>query len=137
MYKHYTKEFKNEIIQRYLNKESVRNLSLETQVSKATIYQWLSNYQKEQTLPKKIANRTIEEQKSKIKKLETMLTIINEIGLSPLAPLKEKLYAMEPFYKKYSSIIKDEVALGYFKFRVGEQLNSKRGRYVSYKYSYG
>ena len=39
MYKHYTKEFKNEIIQRYLNKESVRNLSLETQVSKATIYQ--------------------------------------------------------------------------------------------------
>ena len=49
MYKHYTKEFKNEIIQRYLNKESVTNLSLETQVSKATIYQWLSNYQKEQT----------------------------------------------------------------------------------------
>ena len=67
MYKHYTKEFKNEIIQRYLNKESVRNLSLETQVSKATIYQWLSNYQKEQTFPKKIANRTIEEQKIKIK----------------------------------------------------------------------
>ena len=88
MYKHYTKEFKNKIIQRYLNKESVRNLSLETQVSKATIYQWLSNYQKEQTLPKKIANRTIEEQKIKIKKLETMLTIINDVGLSPLAPLK-------------------------------------------------
>ena len=102
MYKHYTKEFKNEIIQRYLNKESVRNLSLETQVSKATIYQWLSNYQKEQTLPKKIANRTIEEKKIKIKKLETMLTIINDVGLSPLAPLKEKLYAMEPFYKKYN-----------------------------------
>ena len=76
MYKHYTKEFKNEIIQRYLNKESVRNLSLETQVSKATIYQWLSNYQKEQTLPKKIANRTIEEQKIKIKKLECLLSLM-------------------------------------------------------------
>ena len=112
MYKHYTKEFKNEIIQRYLNKESVRNLSLETQVSKATIYHWLSNYQKEQTLPKKIANRTIEEQKSKIKKLETMLAIINEIGLSPLAPLKEKLYAMEPFYKKSKPPVKLVVCTG-------------------------
>ena len=73
MYKHYTKEFKNEIIQRYLNKESVRNLSLETQVSKATIYQWLSNYQKEQTLPKKIANRTIEEKKLRLKNLKQCL----------------------------------------------------------------
>lgn len=68
MYKHYTKDFKNEIIQRYLNRESVVNLALETKVSKATIYRWLSNYQKEQKPPKKIANRTIEEQKSKIKK---------------------------------------------------------------------
>ena len=99
--KRYTKEFKNEIIQRFLKRETVASISYETKIPRNTIYRWISDYQKENRFPKRFINRTIDELQNKIEKLETLLKIINEVGVSPQAPLKEKLNAMAPFYQKY------------------------------------
>ena len=99
--KRYTKEFKNEIIQRFLKRETVASISYETKIPRNTIYRWISNYQKENCFPKRFINRTIDELQNRIEKLETLLKIINEVGVSPQAPLKEKLNAMAPFYQKY------------------------------------
>ena len=101
MYKRYTKEFKNEIIQRFLKRETVINISYETKIPRTTLYRWISDYQKENRFPKKFINNTIDELQNRIEKLETLLKIINEVGVSPQAPLKEKLNAMAPFYQKY------------------------------------
>ena len=39
---------------------------------------------------------------NKVEKLQTIITIINDVGVSPQAPLKEKLKAMAPFYQRYN-----------------------------------
>ena len=60
MYKRYTKEFKNEIIQRFLKRETVINISYKTKIPRTTIYRWISDYQKENRFPKKFINNTID-----------------------------------------------------------------------------
>ena len=42
--KRYTKEFKNEIIQRFLKRETVASISYETKIPRNTIYRWISDY---------------------------------------------------------------------------------------------
>lgn len=47
-------------------------------------------------------NKEIKELKRKVEKLQIMLAIIHELGISVNAPLKEKLTAMAPLYGKYN-----------------------------------
>ena len=63
-----------------------------------------SNYHKENHFPKKFINKTIDQLQNKVEKLQTIVTIINDVGVSPQAPLKEKLQAMAPFYQKYKDV---------------------------------
>lgn len=102
MYKKYTQEIKDQVIKRWKEKESRTQISSTMNIPRSTIYRWINNYRKENNISKKIINKTIEQLEKRIIKLETMLVIINEVGVSPTAPLKEKLKVIAPLYGKYN-----------------------------------
>ena len=99
---HYTEEVKSQIIVRYKNKESVINISKETCIPRSTIYRWINDYTAKTSIPPNVKNKEIKELERKVEKLQTMLAIIHELGISVNAPLKEKLNAMAPLYGKYN-----------------------------------
>ena len=99
---HYTEEIRSQIITRYKNKESVINLSKETCIPRSTIYRWINDYTAKTSIPPNVKNKEIKELERKVEKLQTMLAIIHELGISVNAPLKEKLNAMAPLYGKYN-----------------------------------
>ena len=99
---HYTEEVRSQIITRYKNKESVINISKETCIPRSTIYRWINDYTAKTSIPSNVKNKEIEELERKVEKLQTMLAIIYELGISVNAPLKEKLNAMAPLYGKYN-----------------------------------
>ena len=96
----YPKEIKSQTIARYKSKESVISISNETGIPRSTIYRWL-NESKNSNHPN-IKDKEIKELERKVEKLQTMLAIIRELGISINAPLKEKLNAMAPLYGKYN-----------------------------------
>ena len=98
----YTEEIKSQIITRYKNKESVINISKETGIPRSTIYRWINDYTAKNSIPPNVKNKEIKELERKVEKLQTMLAIIHELGISVNAPLKEKLNAMAPLYGKYN-----------------------------------
>ena len=102
MKKNYTEELKNQIIQRWQEKESISSISEKINISRSTIYRWINDYQRKNNFCELFVNKIIKEQSKKIEKLECLINIINDVGVSPSAPLKEKLVAMAPFYKKYN-----------------------------------
>ena len=87
----YPKEIKSQTIARYKSKESVISISNETGIPRSTIYRWL-NESKNSNHPN-IKDKEIKELERKVEKLQTMLAIIRELGISINAPLKEKLNA--------------------------------------------
>ncbi len=99
---HYTEEVRSQIITRYKNKESVINISKETCIPRSTIYRWINDYTAKTSIPPNVKNKEIKELERKVEKLQTMLAIIHELGISVNAPLKEKLNAMAPLYGKYN-----------------------------------
>ena len=99
---HYTEEVRSQIITLYKNKESVINISKETCIPRSTIYRWINDYTAKTSIPPNVKNKEIKELERKVEKLQTMLAIIHELGISVNAPLKEKLNAMAPLYGKYN-----------------------------------
>lgn len=102
MNKHYTEEVRSQVITRYKNKESVINSSKETAIPRSTIYRWINDYTAKNSTHPNVKNKEIKELERKVEKLQTMLTIIYELGISVNPPLKEKLNAMAPLYGKYN-----------------------------------
>lgn len=102
MNKHYAEEVRSQVITRYKNKESVINISKETAIPRSTIYRWINDYTAKNSINSNAKDKEIKELERKVEKLQTMLTIIRELGISINAPLKEKLNAMAPLYGKYN-----------------------------------
>lgn len=100
MNKKYSKDLKKQIIEQRQNKKTVLLISSETGIPRSTIYRWL-NEARNSTHPN-AKNKEIKELERKVEKLQTMLAIIHELGISVNAPLKEKLNAMAPLYGKYN-----------------------------------
>ena len=98
----YTEEMKSKIIARYKNNESILNISKETAIPRSTIYRWINDYSTKNSIHSNARNKEIKELERKVEKLQTMLAIIYELGISVNAPLKEKLNAMAPLYGKYN-----------------------------------
>ena len=99
---HYTEEVRSQIITRYKNKESIINILNETGIPRSTIYRWINDYTTKNSISPNIKDKEIKELERKVEKLQTMLAIIHELGISVNAPLKEKLTAMAPLYGKYN-----------------------------------
>ena len=98
----YTEEIKAQIITRYKSKESIINISKDTGIPRSTIYRWINDYTTKNSIHPNVKNKEIKELERKVEKLQTMLAIIHELGISVNAPLKEKLNAMAPLYGKYN-----------------------------------
>lgn len=95
----YTKNFKEDIVKRYSNGESVRSLSLSTGVSVSTIYSWIKN--SVGIVPVVGFQKTIHEQEKKINRLEKMIKIIHNAEFFKGIPLSEKLLVIDEVWKEY------------------------------------
>lgn len=100
MSQNYPNEFKKEIYSKWKNKESVISIAKETGLPRSTIYRWIHEFEMEVSIQKNQKSKEVKELERKIEKLQTMLDIIYELGISVNAPLKEKLNAMAPLYGK-------------------------------------
>ena len=98
----YTEELKFQIITRYKNDESIICISKETGIPRSTIYRWINDDKFKNSTSQSVKDKEIKKLEQKIEKLQTMLTIIHELGISINASLKEKLNAMTPLYGKYN-----------------------------------
>ena len=98
----FTKELKLQIITRYKNDEKIISISKETGIPRSTIYRWINEDKFANSTSQSIKDKEIKKLEQKIEKLQTMLAIIHELGISINAPLKEKLNAMTPLYGKYN-----------------------------------
>lgn len=98
----YTEELKLQIITRYKNDENIISISKESGIPRSTIYRWINDDKFANSTPQSVKDKEIKKLEQKIEKLQTMLAIINKLGISINAPLKEKLNAMTPLYGKYN-----------------------------------
>ena len=79
MQKNYTTEFKNKIIRRYVEGESVSSISKSTKLSRSTIYIWLKDEQEKENLKTKPLNLgDFHKLKSKCQKQEEIIKILKK-----------------------------------------------------------
>ena len=98
---------KDALLQRYLNGESVINIIKDTGIPRSTLYLWISEAkaEREKTITEKenqesIDPKTYFKQKEKIKKLETIITVLHTAFDVSQIPLKQKLEILETLYNK-------------------------------------
>lgn len=103
--KSYTSEQKQIIVDRYISGgESSARILADTGIPKSTFYNWLHAYREEQYANKRkpvnIRNFTLLE--NKVARLEGIIEILKSAAYTPKAPLKQRLYAAEQLYGRYS-----------------------------------
>lgn len=103
--KSYTPEEKQAIIDRYISGgESPASILADTGIPKSTFYSWLRAYKEEHNAAnKKSVNiRNYNLLVNKVARLEGIIEILKNATCTPQAPLKQRLYAAEQLYGKYS-----------------------------------
>ncbi len=104
MKKTYTKEQKQSIINRFISGEPAARILSDAGIPKSTFYGWLRAYNEEQSAAKRktvnIRNYSLLE--SKVARLEDIIKILKSAPCTPKAPLRQRLYAAEQLYGKYS-----------------------------------
>lgn len=103
MQKNYTTEFKNKIVQRYVEGESVSSISKSTKLSRSTIYIWLKDEQEKENLKTKPLNLgDFHKLKSKCQKQEEIIKILQTSPCSTRAPLSERYEVIKELSDIYS-----------------------------------
>lgn len=103
MQKNYTTEFKNKIIRRYVEGESVSSISKSTELSRSTIYIWLKDAQEKENLKTKPLNLgDFQKLKSKCQKQEEIIKILQTSPCSTRAPLSERYEVIKELSDIYS-----------------------------------
>lgn len=103
MQKNYTTEFKNKIIRRYVEGESVSSISKSTKLSRSTIYIWLKDAQEKENLKTKPLNLgDFHKLKSKCQKQEEIIKILQTSPCSTRAPLSERYEVIKELSDIYS-----------------------------------
>lgn len=103
MQKNYTTEFKNKIIRRYVEGESVSSISKSTKLSRSTIYIWLKDEQEKENLKTKPLNLgDFHKLKSKCQKQEEIIKILQTSPCSTRAPLSERYEVIKELSDIYS-----------------------------------
>lgn len=95
----YTKKFKEDIVTRYSNGESVHDLSLSTGASVSTIYSWIKT--SVGIVPVTGLHKTIKEQEKKISRLESMIKIIQNADFFKNVSLSERLEIIDEAWEEY------------------------------------
>lgn len=100
----YTKEERQNAIDRFISGESAADILADTGIPKSTFYNWVHIYQEEKkALNKRTVNiRNFHLLENKVVRLENIIEILKSANCTPKSPLKQKLYAAEQFYGEYS-----------------------------------
>lgn len=120
MNKHYSDEYKREIVKRYLCGESISELSGSTGICRSTLYQWIKNT-KNKISAKPVEMREYNELKSRCKRQEKIITILKNSPFISDASLHDK----------YSVI--DSLSEEYPVHMLCEALSVSKGSYYNYK----
>ena len=103
MQKTYTLEFKNEIIQRYIEGETVSSISRSTKLSRSTIYNWLKDAQEKENLRTKPFNiGEFHKLNVKCQKQQEIIKILQTSPCSTRAPLLERYNVIKELSDMYS-----------------------------------
>lgn len=96
----YTKEARQNAIDRFISGESAADILADTGIPKSTFYNWVHIYQEEKkALNKRTVNiRNFHLLENKVVRLENIIEILKSANCTPKSPLKQKLYAAEQFY---------------------------------------
>ena len=98
----YSNEEKLSIVARCQQGESVAALSNELAIPRSTLYRWLKSFPTDSAgKPLKFSYQEYTLLQRKVEKLQNVITILKSADCLVSAPLKERLYALEPFYGKY------------------------------------
>ncbi len=101
----YTPEQKQAVIDRYISDgESAASILADTEIPKSTFYNWLRAYRDEQNaIKRKTVNiRSFNLLEIKVARLKGIIEILKSATCTPKSPLKQRLYAAEQLYGKYS-----------------------------------
>ena len=101
MNKH-TQETQQQVFALWQSKKPVLEIAKETNIARSTIYRWINDIKSQPPQQATVTPLIVSRLENKIKRLEGIIQIIKESGCSPIAPLKEKLAALESLYGKYS-----------------------------------
>ena len=94
---------KQAIINRYLSGEKISHLVQENGIARSTLYSWIKEYKDRATKKQpKLTVRAFMDLENKVKRLERIIEILKTVNCKVDAPLREKLYALEELYGKYS-----------------------------------
>ena len=98
----YSNEEKLSIISRYQQGESIATLSDELNIPRSTLYRWLNSFPTDSAgKPLKFSYQEYALLQRKVEKLQNVIMILKAVDCLASAPLKDRLYALEPFYGKY------------------------------------
>ena len=101
----YTQAEKQALIDRFIsNRETVASIIEDTGIPKSTLYSWIKVYQEEQYTGKKkeVNAYSFKLLENKVTRLESIIEILKTAPCTVQAPLKQRLYAAESLYGKYS-----------------------------------
>lgn len=94
---------KQTIISRYIAGEKISDLVQETGIPRSTIYSWIKAHKEQESKKQpKLTVRAFIDLENKVNRLEGIIEILKTVNCKANAPLREKLYALEELYGKYS-----------------------------------
>lgn len=101
----YTTEQKHAVITRYIfSGEPSASILADTGIPKSTFYSWIRAYKEEQCAGKKkeVNAYSFKLLENKVARLESIIELLKTAPCTVQAPLKQRLYAAESLYGKYS-----------------------------------
>lgn len=101
MNKKYTEEQKQAVINQFTDGMSVVAIVSNTGIPRTTVYAWIKIYQTKQN-KKEVSLKNFRVLEAKVKRLEGIIEILQNVGCRVDDPLDIKLYALEQLYGQYS-----------------------------------
>lgn len=101
MNKKYTEEQKQAVINQFTDGMSVVAIVSNTGIPRSTVYAWIKIYQTKQN-KKEVSLKIFRVLEAKVKRLEGIIEILQNVGCRVDDPLDIKLYALEQLYGQYS-----------------------------------
>ena len=101
MNKKYTEEQKQAVINQFTDGMSVVAIVSNTGIPRSTVYAWIKIYQTKQN-KKEVSLKIFRVLETKVKRLEGIIEILQNVGCRVDDPLDIKLYALEQLYGQYS-----------------------------------
>ena len=101
MNKKYTEEQKQVVINQFTDGMSVVAIVSNTGIPRSTVYAWVKIYQTKQN-KKEVSLKNFRVLEAKVKRLEGIIEILQNVGCRVDDPLDIKLYTLEQLYGQYS-----------------------------------